>query len=102
MQESMSAEELRARLSDAEPALLRLMDDCRRLFGARLIAIRAPGFERGWGAWQEVRANAIPWEGPAKFDSKAEWQRIRSVAFGSNKRASRMVTRSRVCSAARL
>lgn len=66
----------------ADPTLLRLMDDCKRLFGARLVALRVGDTSIGWDKWERQRAVAVTFE--RGFDIAAaqeEWQRIKAQAL---------------------
>src|SRR5574343_1719147 len=42
-----TAGEIRELVGQADPDLLAFLDECRRVFGARLVAISVPGYSKG-------------------------------------------------------
>lgn len=89
-----SAEEIRQIVEQADPALLRLMDGLRARFGARLVALKGPGVDIGWGKWEAERARAEPcWRFPKDLaEGEAEWERIKAEAIRSGELARRKPT----------
>lgn len=96
MEGKRSAEEIRALVEKSDPALLRLMDDLKQRFGAKLVALRVADVSIGWGRWLEQRAAAVRYEPvPDMRAAHEEWKRIRAASIKAGEAALRRPTSAR-------
>lgn len=92
MEAKRSAEEIRALVGAAEPALLGLMDDLKQRFGARLVWLSVGGIEIG-----NRPTGAIPYEPvPNQAAASEEWKRIKAEQSRTSTRRSAPRARTRV------
>jgi hypothetical protein len=72
-QAAQKAEAVRAQISARSPALLECLDECKRVFGARLLAIDCGPVQRGDARSHSFGTRLVPYRTPA--EQEAEWKR---------------------------